>query len=268
MDQPLVSQRVVSQPVVSQPVVSQPVVSQPVVNKPLVSVIIPVKNGERFLAAAIQSVLDQDYARVELIVVDGQSDDRTAQIAQSFTQVRYLFQQGDPGVAAARNLGIAAAQGELVAFISHDDLWARNKLSVQVAQMVEQPELQYTITRVKFFLEPGCACPPGFRKELVEGDHVGVMPETLVARKSLFDQIGGFDPEFIIGEDNDWFVRAQDNHVPSAIIPQVLTYKRVHETNISLNPSNVDKFSREMLKIAQRSIDRKRGQSAAGGREP
>ena len=258
MDQPLVSQRVVS----------QPVVSQPVVNKPLVSVIIPVKNGERFLAAAIQSVLDQDYARVELIVVDGQSDDRTAQIAQSFTQVRYLFQQGDPGVAAARNLGIAAAQGELVAFISHDDLWARNKLSVQVAQMIEHPELQYTITRVKFFLEPGCACPPGFRKELVEGDHVGVMPETLVARKSLFDQIGGFDPEFVIGDDNDWFVRAQDNQVPATVIPQVLTYKRVHETNISLNPSNVDKFSREMLKIAQRSIDRKRGQSAAGGREP
>jgi glycosyltransferase involved in cell wall biosynthesis len=237
-------------------------------NRPLVSVIIPVKNGERYLARAIQSVLDQDYARVEVIVVDGQSNDRTAEIAKSFASVRYFYQTGVPGVAAARNLGIAAAAGELIAFISHDDLWAENKLSLQVEHMLAHPEIQYTNTRVKYFLEPGCACPPGFRKELLEGDYAAFMPETLVARKSLFEQIGGFNPQFAIGEDNDWFVRAKDNHVPWAIIPHALTHKRVHDTNISADPSNVDKFSREMLKIAKRSIDRKHGLSVPGDREP
>ncbi|HEX7586895.1 MAG TPA: glycosyltransferase [Anaerolineae bacterium] len=237
------------------------------VSKPLVTIIIPVKNGERYLTAAIQSVLDQDYSPFELIVVDGQSNDRTAQIAKSFPRVHYLSQSGDPGIAAARNLGIAAAEGELIAFISHDDLWAKNKLSVQVEHMLAHPEIMYTITRVKFFLEPGCVCPPGFREELLEGDHVGVMPETLVARKSLFDQIGGFNPEFVIGEDNDWFVRAKDKHVPSAVIPRALTYKRIHDSNISFARINAETLDRDMLKIAKQSIDRKRGLSDRGGRE-
>jgi glycosyltransferase involved in cell wall biosynthesis len=189
-------------------------------DQPLVSVIIPVKNGARYLAMAIQSVLDQDYSRRELIVVDGQSNDQTAQIAHSFAQVRYYYQSKDAGLAQARNLGIDHAHGEVIAFISCDDLWEKNKLSLQVDYAVQHPETQYTITRVNFFLEPGFSCPPGFRAELLDGDHVGAMPETLVARKGLFHQIGGFDPELVVGEDNDWFVRAKDRNVPWALIPR------------------------------------------------
>jgi glycosyltransferase involved in cell wall biosynthesis len=72
------------------------------VNKPLVSVIIAVKNGERFLASAINSVLEQDYQPFEIIVVGGQSVDNTAKIAQSFESVRYVLQAGQ-GIADAYN---------------------------------------------------------------------------------------------------------------------------------------------------------------------
>jgi glycosyltransferase involved in cell wall biosynthesis len=128
---------------------------------PLVSVIVAVKNGERFLASAINSVLlEQDYRPIEMIVVDGQSTDRTAQIAQSFAQVRYIHQV-NKGVFDAYNVGIDAAKGELVAFLSRDDLWTPDKLSVQVSYLMDHPKIQYTIAKAKFFLEPGHSPPSG-----------------------------------------------------------------------------------------------------------
>lgn len=221
---------------------------------PLVSVIIAVKNGERFLASAINSVLEQDYRPIEIIVVDGQSEDRTAQIAQSFAQVGYI-QQVNKGVADAYNVGIDAAKGELVAFLSHDDLWTPDKLSVQVNYLIDHPKIQYTIAKVKFFLEPGHSPPSGFRKELLENDHIGRIMETLVVRKSLFDVIGKFRTDLTTAEDVDWYARANDNGVPMAIIPKVLLYKRVHDANISLN---VLVNNRNLLKALRQSIDRKR----------
>ena len=110
-----------------------------------VSVITVVKNGERYLAEALQSILNQTLPPCEIILVDGQSTDRTAEIARSFAGLRYLCQQ-DQGLANARNLGIAAAQGELVAFLDHDDLWPPEKLDTQVRYMLERPELGYTTT--------------------------------------------------------------------------------------------------------------------------
>lgn len=227
-------------------------------HNPLVSVIIPVKNGERFLASAINSVLHQDYQSVEIIVVDGQSFDSTAIIAKSFNKTHYHYQKNNPNIANARNLGIQAATGEMIAFISYDDLWANSKLSKQVDYLVRHPEVQYTLTRVKFFLEPGCSIPPGFRKELLDKDYIGPMPETLLARKSLFDLIGMFDANLTLLDDNDWFSRANDQGVSMAVIPEVLVYKRVHGQNVSGNKYLARQITQEYLKVAKQSIDRKR----------
>lgn len=223
-------------------------------NRPLVSVVLAVKNGERFLGQAIESVLAQDYRPIELIVVDGQSVDDTARIANSFNQVRYIYENGVPGVSHGRNLGIDAAQGEFIAFNSHDDLWVPNKLTVQVKHLLEHPEIQYSITRLRFFLERGCRMPTGFRRELFVGDHVGRIPETMLARKGLFDVIGQFDPSLRLSEDVDWFARAEDHDVPMAIIQQVSVHKRVHDTNMSLNASP---GYRDLLRALRRSIGRK-----------
>ena len=226
-------------------------------NKPLVSVIIAVKNGERFLASAIDSVLAQEYRPFDIIIVDGQSVDRTAMIAKSFEQVRYIYQVNQ-GIGDAYNVGIEASRGELVTFLSHDDSWTPNKLSVQVNYMINHPAIQYTIAKVKHFLEPAFAIPPGFRKELLENDRAGYIMETLVARKSLFDVIGKFDPHLTTAEDVDWFARAKDHNVPMAIIPTVLLLKRVHDTNISLGPEN----NQNLLKALKQSIARQRNQKS------
>ncbi|HXZ79274.1 MAG TPA: glycosyltransferase [Terriglobales bacterium] len=222
--------------------------------KPLVSVIIAVRNGERYLPAAIESVRQQDYRPLELIVVDGHSSDNTAAIARSYRDLRYV-PQVNRGVADAWNQGIAAAKADLLAFFSHDDLWLPHKLGRHMDLMLSRPELQYTVSRVKFFLEPGHSIPSGFREELLVGDRVAYIPETLVARKALFARIGGFDPQLSTAEDVDWFARAKDHHVTHEVIPEVLVHKRVHDSNISLNSMTNDQM---LLTTLRQSIHRKR----------
>ena len=225
---------------------------------PLVSVVIAVRNGERFLSSAVESVLEQDYQPFEIIVVDGHSTDRTAEIVRSYRQLRYVS-QANRGVADAWNVGIDASRGELIAFLSHDDRWTPDKLRVQVSYMQTHREVEYTIARVKFVLQPGFSVPPGFRRELLEGDHVGQLMETLVVWKSLFTRIGKFDPNLRTAEDADWYARANDARVPRAVLPQVLLIKRVHDENTSLNDPV---GNQNLLTALKRSVDRKRSQEA------
>lgn len=226
------------------------------INLPIVSVIVVVKNGELYLHKAIESILAQTYQAFEIIVVDGQSTDSTEKIAKSFQQVRYVLQTGQ-GIANAYNQGIDAARGEFIAFLSHDDTWTPNKLNTQVNYLIQHPEIQYTVAKVKFVLEAGHSIPPGFKTELLSGVHVGCIMETLVVRKTLFTAIGKLNPEFTVAEDVDWFARAKDNNIPMAVIPEVLLHKHIHNTNLSLN-STVN--NQNLLKIMRQSIARKRNQ--------
>ncbi len=222
---------------------------------PLVSVIMAVKNGARFLASAIDSVLAQDYRRFEIVVVDGGSEDDSVTIAQSYARVRVVPQRG-VGVADAYNTGIDAARGTLLAFLSCDDRWTPDKLSVQVDYLRRRPEIGYVTAYARFFLEPGCAIPPGFKPNLLAGEHPAHIMETLLARRSVVDHVGGFDPALSTAEDVDWFSRAHDRSIATATVPRALLHKRVHDRNLSLeaainNPN--------LLRVVRRAMERKRG---------
>lgn len=223
-------------------------------SRQLASVIMPVRNGERFLSQAIESVLGQSYRPIEIILVDGQSTDRTAAIARSYAEVRYLQQAGG-GVGAAYNLGIEASSGDFLAFLSHDDLWLPDKLSIQIDYLVRHPETLYTVAYAEFFLEPGCVVPPGFRREILEHARPAHIMEALVARRVAFCRVGMFDARLSSAEDVDWFARARDLAVPMAVIDRVLLRKRVHDRNISLVAGNTP----NLLVALRRSVARKRG---------
>jgi glycosyltransferase involved in cell wall biosynthesis len=230
--------------------------------EPLVSVILPVRNGECFLSTAIESILAQTYRTIEILVIDGDSTDRTAEIAHSFEMIRYV-RQSTPGISAAYNEGIALAQGEFIGFLAYDDLWTPDKLRVQIDYLNDHPEVQCVFSRLKFFLEPGSPLPSGFRPELLIGDHIGRIPETLLARSAVFDQIGGFDASFRIASDVDWCTRFSDSGLSIAILPDVLVQKRVHEASTS---SDVLRNNQDLLRIFKLSVDRKRAQGGKGSR--
>ena len=108
--------------------------------KPEVSVILPTYNRGWILKEAIDSVLAQDFRDFELIVVDDGSTDNTPQILDSYHQDLMVVRQPNRGVSAARNRGIAAAGGGLIAFLDSDDLWLPRKLSSQVVFFNSNPE--------------------------------------------------------------------------------------------------------------------------------
>lgn len=219
-------------------------------DRPLVSVIVAVSNGACYLAQALESVLSQTYRRVELIVVDDGSVDNSDKVARSRKEVRYISQD-NKGLAVARNAGVNAAQGELVAFIDQDDLWAPNKLDSQVDCLLQNPEIQYVNAWVKLFIEPGSRLRTGYTEDFLGQAHVGRTPGTLVARKTVFDLVGMFSADFRIACDVEWFKRAHDYHVPMCVIPEVLLYKRIHNNNLS---SDVTTNRRELFSIIRRTI--------------
>jgi glycosyltransferase involved in cell wall biosynthesis len=232
-------------------------------DRPLVSVIVPVYNGECFLAEALDSILSQDYRPLEVIVVDDGSVDGTAEIARSFKGVGYIYQTNQ-GHGAAKNAGIAAASGEFIAFLDADDLWVANKLSVQMAHILKHADVGYVIARMRTFLEPGTEWPSWLNEEHHSKDPIGYVLGAMVARRTVFEQIGTFDTSYRHSNDSDWFYRARDAGIPMAILPDVLLYRRIHGSNMS---HETEAVASELLRVVRSSVERRRKQDSAEGQE-
>ncbi|GAB4438358.1 MAG: hypothetical protein Kow0031_20240 [Anaerolineae bacterium] len=219
-----------------------------------ISVIIAVKNGERFLAEALRSIAQQTLPPRQILVIDGHSTDDTARIAQSFSGVEFHEQTGS-GIPNAYNCGVKLARGDLIAFLSHDDIWTPDKLAAQAGYLRDHPAAMYCVARAKFFLEPGCSLPPSFKPALLQGDHVARIMETLVARRELFDIVGGFNEALGVAEDVDWYARVADAGYPVNVLDKVLLHKRVHHINSSLT---AETHNRNLLTALRESAARKR----------
>jgi glycosyltransferase involved in cell wall biosynthesis len=205
---------------------------------PLASVVIPVFNGERFLAAAIESVLDQTYRPLEVIVVDDGSTDASAAVASSFPCVRVVA-QCNAGPASARNRGVATANGQFLAFLDADDVAPADKLEVQVGYLRDHPEVGCVLGRQELLLDPGVDTPlwAGIPSELARrrpdiAKHGLVPYMSMVVRASLFEKVGVFDTNYVHGEDADWLLRAR-RHAAVATLDSVVLRRRIHAGNLS-----------------------------------
>ena len=221
----------------------------------LVSVILPVRNGACYLAEALDSVAAQTYRPYELIVVDGGSTDGSLAVAQA-RQPDRLLQQAQPGLWAAFNLGVQAASGEYVAFISSDDRWTPDKLARQAAYLDAHPEAQGATGQVIFFVAEGQPAPRGFRQRLIGQPLDCRQMEVLLLRRQAFATVGLFDESLAFASDTDWFARAQDAGLAVAALPGVMLYKRLHSANLSLSAPLEQQ--RDLLHVLHDSVRRKR----------
>jgi len=220
-------------------------------NHPLVSLIIPVYNGERYLAEALESVSVQDYAPLEIIVVDDGSTDQSAQIAQSYSMATYIYQV-QQGVAIARNTGLAAASGEFITFLDSDDIMLPKSISYRLTYLLQHPKLGCVLARYNNFVEPGMPLPNHLRAKSFSDDlywHLG----TMMAHKSVFEKVGCFNPELSIGEDTDWFTRLKHTQIPMAKLPEIMMRRRFHRHNTT---RRVKESQAALLKITRAAIGR------------
>jgi glycosyltransferase involved in cell wall biosynthesis len=227
---------------------------------PLVSVVVPVHNGERYLAECLASVFAQTWRPLEVIVVDDGSTDGSAAVAATAGPVRILS-QANAGVATARNAGVAAAQADFIALLDQDDLWLPAKLAVQMQHLLDDPALDYVLTGQERFIEPGCTLPAWARPHQVDTVVGGCEPSAVLFRRAAFERVGPFDPRFIVASDADWFFRATDAGLRMLLLPDALLRRRLHGEN---NSRFTDLGNRELRQVVMESVRRKRASAAQG----
>ena len=228
----------------------------------LVSCIVPVFNGERYLAEALDSILKQSYWPLEIIVVDDGSTDTTPAVAACYgDRIRYV-RQDNAGAPAARNLGLRLAGGEFLAFLDSDDLWHPEKLERQMRRFEARPELDLCVTYLQnFWIAELKNEENRFKGHRLSQPLPGYVTQTLLARRSAFYRVGWFDESLKVGDPADWFLRAGEQGLVTEILPDVLVDRRMHGSNMSMQAGTRRMTSRmqdSMLRVVKASLDRRR----------
>lgn len=232
---------------------------------PSVSVILPVHNGERFIAGAIQNIQSQQYHPLEIIVVDDGSTDSTPEILTQFKSDIQCIQQLQAGPSAARNRGIKAAQGEVIAFLDVDDLWPDNMLLTWATYLAEHPDVdivQGLIQRMQM-VSPGKSDGP-IEFEPVFDPYPFINIGSALYRRSVYEKIGLYDEALWDNEDTDWFTRAWENNILKVLLPEVMLFYRKHDRNMTLEQKDLVFFG--LIKIYKRHLDRLRSEPALATR--
>jgi glycosyltransferase involved in cell wall biosynthesis len=227
-----------------------------------VSVVIPAYNAERFIVDTVNSVLDQTFQDLEVIVVDDGSKDGTVAALERFGNRIRVHEQANGGVAKARNTGVALAKGSWIAFLDADDLWLPEKVEHQlrltdvpmtytdrfnIGARGDLPELQSLVTP----MHAGDLFVPLLR----EGNFIA--NTSVMIRRELFEKMGGFYTGLNGTEDWDLWIRVAERH-HIGFVPEPLVKYRFHEGSIS---RNYVRMSRERTMVISRALALERGKT-------
>ncbi|MBD2165749.1 glycosyltransferase family 2 protein [Calothrix membranacea FACHB-236] len=235
-----------------------------------VSVIIPVYGVENFIASTLQSVLEQTYTNLEILIIDDASSDQSIEICQQFTDARIrIIHQENRGLAGARNTGIRHAQGDYLAFLDGDDLWLPEKLEKHIAHLETSPEVGVSFSRSAFIDADGkplgsyqmpklteINTPYLFCINPVGNGSAAVVKRQVFQEIKFLDNLYGsledfyFDEHFRQSEDIEFWIRIsiQTNWQIEGI-PEALTLYRVNSSGLSANLlKQLDSWEKVMLK--------------------
>ena len=227
-------------------------------SNPKVTVIMPAYNAAETIGDSIESVLRQTYENWELIVVDDCSTDNTFEIAKLYsnTNIKLLSLDENKGASAARNLGVREASGEYIAFLDSDDLWLPKKLEIQIKYHLANPS--YMISHTAFVeFHDNKRGRKLWRQRLVSTKRKRgnllpllyynniVATLTVMIRKTLFIDVGGFDVRIHGSEDLDLWLRISWCNYNFGYINKVLGKYR---NNPMGNSKNISKYKRVLRK--------------------
>ena len=221
---------------------------------PELSVIIPVWNGARYLAEAIESVLAQDSMPLEIIVVDDGSDDDSAAVAEQFGERVRCLRRPHAGLASARNSGLEVARGQLLLHLDADDLLTEQSIAVRVAALTQQPDLDLVVGFMESFVSPELDAQTRARFGPMPGPQRGGLPGASIARAAFAARVGKFDTSLRQSPDLDWMLRAQEAGMKLAVIPDVVLRRRIHGNNVSLTSNS----AAARLRILKATLARRR----------
>jgi len=245
---------------------------------PKVSIVMPSFNQVDFIERSIQSVLNQDYLNIELIVIDGGSTDGSVEIIQRYAdKLAYWVSESDEGQAQAINKGIAQATGEWIGWQNSDDLFSPNAIKEMIECASKNPQVDLvigdmamidtqdqTIRNIRYIR-------PTYESILAEG--MVLTNQSAIWRKKIHETIGYLNEQLHYGFDYEWFLRVL-KYSSAAHIPKVLGYLRMHpQTKTSLQQPQFtkeyeliwggkrpNKLTRTFYKVRRYSIHLLKGQ--------
>ena len=213
---------------------------------PSITVVIPCFNAAPFLAAALRSALEQGLPPDEIVVVDDGSTDDSAVIAERIHGPIRVLRTAHRGIAAARNSGVEASSGAVIAFLDADDLWTPNSLETRWSFWQQRSDLDYVFGSIACFDHQ-----TGADLGLPEP---GRLAGSLLLRRSAFEQIGLFDTGLRTGEVIDWIARAEAAGYRYAAVEEMVLRRRVHATNTTADAAPLHA---DYLKILRRNLGRR-----------
>jgi glycosyltransferase involved in cell wall biosynthesis len=234
---------------------------------PLVSVIIPAYNAERFIARTLESVLNQTYKNIEVLVVDDGSSDRTPEIVHHFAEIDSritLFQQSNAGVAAARNLAIQHAKGAFIAPLDADDIWYPTNLEKQVQCLAQSDASVGLVYSWSIDIDEADQPVDGFHAARIEGNvfttllchnFIANASATLI-RRSCLEKVGGYNCQLreldAQGcEDWDLYLRIAEAYQFRAVPEFLVGYRKVL-SSMSRNYATMARSHALMLQFARK----------------
>lgn len=229
-------------------------------NDPKISIVIPTYNQSEYLQEAVESVLNQTYKNIEIIIVDDGSTDNTLGVVRSFDNNKIIYiQQKNKGASSARNTGIKKANGEYIAFLDSDDLWLKNKLRKQIDFIKENPEIGLLGTGCYQMINIGKMIHKKifpFENKILQKDLIKYNPfiqSSVMIRKNVFDDIGLYDEKFKESEDYDLWLRIAQKY-KIANLPEALITKRYYEKGLCLSKDSKQLYF--VLKAKKNAISR------------
>lgn len=222
-----------------------------------VGVIIPTRNRAQSLSAALESVLQQTWRDVEVLVVDDASTDNTAALMEAVSdpRVRYLRLTHPHGAGGARNAGLKDLRNEWIAFQDSDDHWHPDKLAKQMAVVAASPQAGFVYCRcrrtsassVYVFPPPGVTNGSGHIFDVLLGGNL-ISTQTALVRRACIDEHGLFDETLPPLEDWEFFLRLS-RHVEAAFVDEVLV-------EAPFSPDSISKQDREFIASFQAILEK------------
>jgi glycosyltransferase involved in cell wall biosynthesis len=205
-----------------------------------VSVAMTVRDGEQYVAEALDSILGQRVRAHEVVVVDDGSSDGTPAVLGRYRDRCRVLRQEPTGQAAGLNRAVAATTGSVLAFLDADDLWPTDSLAVRLARLAadEQPDMVCGL--VEQFVSP--ELPDEVRRSLrfdptpSRAQQIG----TLLVRRDAFERVGPFDESLPSAASIDWISRSRAAELRVAFVDEVVVRRRLHRSNMGVTlPSEV-----------------------------
>lgn len=233
----------------------------------LVSVIVPCYNGAAFLEEALRSALAQSYREVEVVVVDDGSTDSSAEIARRFP-VRYIRQQ-NRGLSEARNTGIRESKGSYLVFLDADDRLKPEAIEIGLRVLARRPDCAMAVGDHVFIAANGSYLANSTKEGPLHSHYEALLKSNFIEmissvlfRRSIFDEVGGFNTALRVAEDYELYLRIARAQ-PICCHAMIMAEYRMHEANTSRNSELMLTTTLQVLKDQKKYLGNNSGHALA-----